>query len=495
MGSTFGGLEIAKRGLAAQQYALNTTGHNIANANTDGYTRQRVNMTASTPFTNPSLVSDLSPGQMGTGVTISSIDRLRQNFLDLQYRTENKNVGESQQKTDILGRIENILNEPSDSGLQASMNSFWDSWQQLSQPSSGSETKEVVKQQGIALAESLNSLSSSLTQFQQDINSTVDEKTKAIDSIGNQIQDLNKQINSLVPHGYSPNDLYDKRDLLIDQLSQLSDIDVQPVMDPDTGKDSGMVKVSIVSSRNGQNMVSSPLVDGTTKYDIKTVQNPSTNLYDVQLNGQNIAFNGGEMKGLLDARGDGTAQNLDQQIIPYYLSRINTLASNLITQVNSVHEQGNGGQGIPFFDGTDASNIKVAQPILDSVDNIAAGTTTASGDNQTALNIFNLKEQTNIAFTNAADGTTMTTSFDGYTRDIISVLGIQSQESQQLQGTKTALVSQIDNQRHSVSGVSIDEEMSNMIMYQNAYGAAARFMTTLDQLYDKLINSTGEVGR
>ncbi|WP_315907080.1 flagellar basal body protein, partial [Priestia koreensis] len=132
MTSTFHGLEVAKRGMSTQQAALYTTGQNIANANTPGYSRQRVNFEQTEPYPAPSMNRPEIPGQMGTGVKAGSIQRVRENFLDLQYRDEQNKVGYWSARSDALTKMEDILKEPSDSGLAKTMDDFWKGLQTLS---------------------------------------------------------------------------------------------------------------------------------------------------------------------------------------------------------------------------------------------------------------------------------------------------------------------------------------------------------------------------
>ncbi|WCK54199.1 flagellar hook-associated protein FlgK [Aneurinibacillus sp. Ricciae_BoGa-3] len=469
MGSTFAGLELAKRGLFAQQAALYTTGHNISNANTEGYTRQRVNLTATDSFPYPSIVNDRQAGQMGTGVTVDSVQRLREGFLDSQYRGENKNVGEFGARSDTLEKIETIMQEPSDSGLQHTMDQFWTSWQKLSQNPSDAATQEVVVQNGKAVAETFQFISSELKSLQHDVNDNVKVTADSMDTMAKNIASLNTQINNVVTNGNTPNDLYDQRDLLIDQLSNLADVTVTPVLNGTV--DTGMVSVTV----NGATLVDPNLASGYNT--VSTVGNGTiadgSPKYDVQIGSTTLGVGSGngKLNGLLTSR-DQIIDDLSGNGNGY-LNKINTLASTLINKVNSV---------TPFFSGTDASDIDVTA-------NDASLTPSNPGDNTMALQVYSLKEDPAISF-----GTT-TTSFDDYTRQIISALGVETQDAQRLRDNSKILVNDVDNRRQSVSGVSLDEEMSNMIKFQQAYNASARMMTTMDDVLDKVINNMGLVGR
>lgn len=315
MGSTFSGLEIAKLGLYAQQAALYTTGHNIANANTEGYTRQRVNMEAAPAFPYPSAVNDVSPGQMGTGVFIQAIQRLREDYLDLQFRTENKYQGEWETKVDILKKIETFFNESDHKGLSSTIDAFWKSLQDLANNPADPAAREVVRNAGIDIGDTLQYLSRSLAKLQEDVKMNIQVKTNEAQTIVDQIVNLNKKIGDLVPHGYRPNDLYDQRDVLLDRLSKMMDITVKPVFQ--NGKDTGMVDV-IVNNRVDQNNKNEPqtidlikdgVVAGNGITAVRKPINPKFSAptdpyyYEVQINGQGVSQPGGVLGALIEAHG------------------------------------------------------------------------------------------------------------------------------------------------------------------------------------------------
>src|SRR5688572_30105136 len=150
MASTFHGIEVGKRALFAQQSALSTTGHNIANANTLGYTRQRAEMQATSAIPYAGMQNDKSPAQLGTGVEVTKLVRLREEYLDVQYRGEIKNVGYWEAKSDTYIKIEEILNEPSNVGLAYTMDEFWKGWQELAKNPESVAARAVVRQRGVA---------------------------------------------------------------------------------------------------------------------------------------------------------------------------------------------------------------------------------------------------------------------------------------------------------------------------------------------------------
>src|SRR5690625_2378514 len=178
--STFQGLELARKALNAQQGALYTTGHNIANVNTEGYSRQRVNFETTSPFPMPSRVMPNIAGQIGTGVEIGTVQRVRDMFLDAQYRAENSRSGYWDTTSEALMRMENVMNELNETGLSQSMDLFWQSLQDLADHPDNSGARSVVAQRGLALTETFNHISRSLQAIQGDLKSQIRSEERRV---------------------------------------------------------------------------------------------------------------------------------------------------------------------------------------------------------------------------------------------------------------------------------------------------------------------------
>lgn len=494
MRSTFHGIEVSKRGLFAQQSALNTTGHNIANANTEGYSRQRVNMQATTGLPYVGMFQTIEPGLLGTGVQADSIQRLREEFLDIQYRNEFKRQGYWDARLETLEKVEGIMNEPSETGLQKVMDQMWQAWQDLAKDPTDTSARAVVRERSKAVADTFNTTYKHLQEVQTDLDNVVNVKAMEINSIGQQLASLNNQISNVVPHGYQPNDLYDQRDVLLDKLSKLVDIKA-------TQSTAGMVNVTI----EGRDFVT-----GITSQPFAAVQNPLTGVSDLTLGGAAFMPTSGYMAGTLESR---------DQIVPNILKRLDVLSVNLTKEINDIHRAGvslsdiNNGtvQDLPFFVDTTALagnaatkdyptgalRITINPEITKSLDAIAAAkpeaTSTPVGNNETALAIASIKFKVLAAGTGPNDLAESST-LDNYYRYTISQLGVDAQEATRNQANSEMLVGTVDNQRQSVSGVSIDDEMAEMVKYQHAYSASARVMTSMDEILDKVINGMGRVG-
>ncbi|KNZ70096.1 flagellar hook-associated protein FlgK [Thermincola ferriacetica] len=481
MRSTFFGLNIGRQALQAQQRALDVTAHNIANANTEGFSRQRAVMATTTPFAYPSVNRPIGAGQIGTGVMVEEVKRMRDSFIDLQVRQEVNKTGEWETKNNSLQKLEVIFNEPSDAGLRTVLDQFWEAWQELSKKPELEAVRSLVRQRGIAVAETFNHLDRQLTDLAEDLDASVKIKVDEINNIAGQVAALNDQIVRVEVQGDNANDLRDKRDLLLDELSKIVQITVKE-------DNSGAVTVSI----GGRALVSAA---GVSK--ISAVPNGANNGYvDLQwaVDGTAVSIQSGSIKGMLDIR-DIT--------IPSYRQQLDDLANALVTSVNAEHVAGYGlnktaaDPHFNFFDaaGTTAATISIDAAILGDLDNIAAASTAAdplaspsvenSGDGSNALNIAELKHQALLG----------TATLDDYYRGMIAQLGVEAQESSRMVDNQNLLLSQLENRRQEVSGVSLDEEMTNMIKFQHAYNAAARTITAMDEMLDTIVNRLGLVGR
>ncbi|MCW6061923.1 flagellar hook-associated protein FlgK [Clostridium sporogenes] len=226
MSGLFGTLNIGKSGMFAQQGAINTTSHNIANANTEGYSRQRVELQTTRPYCKPSMNSAAGPGQVGTGVQIVAINRVRDSFLDYQTRVELGVQGHFSSRHKFLSQIENILNEPTDVGISKLFGKFFDAWHDLSLNAQGSNAKSVVMEQSSALADELNHTFNELSKLKENTQREIQQTVFEVNSILNQINQLNQEIVQVKVAGQQPNDLMDRRDLLLDKLSAKFGIEI-----------------------------------------------------------------------------------------------------------------------------------------------------------------------------------------------------------------------------------------------------------------------------
>lgn len=551
MASTFHGLETARRALSTQQAALLTTGHNIANANTPGYTRQRVNLQTTEPYPAASLNRPQIPGQMGTGVKVGDAQRIRDSFTDMQLRAETSKLGYWEARAEQLSQMESIMNEPSETGLSNVMDQFWNSLQDLGAQPQNNGARRVVRQRGIALADTFNYLSSSLQAVQKNYRNEIDVNEMDLNSILRQINQVNKQIGDVEPHGYLPNDLYDERDRLIDELSTLINIKIEErssggnaspnaeglyniylanpqgeilrdsnnnpikLIDSQTNKaigfhinyDNRAILDSPVSSIKFFELDSESGFEGLTQIEADSCSTPIYQITDVSQFNSN-----GELRGYIEGYGFKNSDGDVEGLFNNMLADLDVMAYTFATKFNEVHQSGwnaieirtetKNSQDFFSFTGLDitadnikgaASKIKVADTILEDVDYIAAAQQTVDdvayiGNGTNALALADVKD---TVLNYAGNETNVQAYFQG----MIGTLGDNASQANRMTEVAGVLKDSLDQQRMSTSSVSLDEEMADMIKFQHAYNAAARNITMIDEMLDKIINGMGVVGR
>ncbi|XID96182.1 flagellar hook-associated protein FlgK [Paenibacillaceae bacterium WGS1546] len=519
MRSTFHAVETAKRSLFTQQTALQTTGHNVANANTVGYSRQVVNMTASKPMEAVGLTKSTIPGQLGTGVEFSSITRIRESFLDSQFRNENKTYGNWSIQADTLQKLETIVNEPSDTGLRAVMDKFWKSWHDLSENPEDITARKLVRETAKAVTDAFNQTARQLEELSADITENIDVKVNQINTSLETISSLNLQIRRIEGLGDNANDLRDQRDLLMDELSKI--INVTSVETADGGYQvlmGGVVLVdndivAPVTAAGLQASMAGGDLNGGEVYGMFVSRDQYVANYQQQLNTL--------VNGL--ANGDITVTIPAGSVLPEgtilngvtYTGPNRTLANDLTVTVkglNGLHQLGYTMMDPPQAGGTffvskdggplTAGNISLNANILADAGFIASSMRTAGtpesvvkGNKDLAMLISQFSEM-KIDFSSVATGAvTAQGTVNDFFRSVVGQLGVEAEEANRQTTNAKIVVDQVESRRQSVSGVSLDEEMSNMVKFQHAYNAAARFMTSIDETLDRIINGMGTVGR
>ena len=536
MRSTFMGLEASKRGLFTQQSALYTTGHNISNANTAGYSRQRVNMQPTLGFPGTGLNAPITPGFIGTGVEAGSVQRIRDSFVDRQYRQESNKLGYWESRSQAISQMEDVLNEPSDYGLAKSLDELWKSLQDLSVNPENGGARAVVVQRGIAVADSFNYMHKSITEIQDNTSKEIGISLNNVNSILEQIGDLNRQITAIEPNGYMPNDLYDARDNLLDELGTFFPIETSNVLSGGNalkvaegsvtvslklkdgtllkvvdGKDFAQLRVT-ATDREADKVTPNSMVEGLHLVSVDDAGTETFLNNDWTTAGaavsQNInSFSDlGKLKSLVNSFGfssDGTPTGTEKGLFPDMIAKLNLMAKSFAEEFNALHANGSdmyGAQGGTFFvnktneSETDisAGNIYISTAIIDNPNLIAASDSAPDplnpeeGNGKQALNLANMKFKSLVALENVS----VQTFFQG----VIGKLGVDGQQASRLMFNTVTLQQAVSERRASVSSVSLDEEMTNMITFQQAYNASARMITVVDETLDKIINGMGRVG-
>lgn len=510
MRSTFMGLETNKRGLFTQQSGLYTTGHNISNANTLGYSRQRVNMQATAGFPGVGLNTPTMPGFLGTGVEAGSIQRIRDGFVDHQFRQESNKLGYWESRSKAISQMEDVLAEPSAYGLQQSLSDFWSSLQTLAANPENGGARAVVVQRGEAVADSFNYMHKSLSEIQTNLGKEIGVSTKRINTILEQIGSLNKQISEVEPNGYMPNDLYDKRDLLLDELSTY--VPIETSYEKSGGRAleiaEGTVTVKIKTNDSTQPFItvvqkssySELTPDGSGGTDSEgnpvgamtkfTITGGPAEVDTLDVNNMQTA---GSLKSLTNSYGYVDAGKI-KGLYPDMLEKLDNMAKAFITEFNNVHS---GGEPLPidgkdkvdhFFTGEGAASIEVAKAIKEDPSRVNASS--AAGE---VGNAENAKKLGDVFFKPLGDleGSTIQTYYAG----VIGELGVQGEQAVKMSLNSATLLGAVSNRRDSISSVSLDEEMTDMIKFQQAYNASARMITVVDETLDKIINGMGVAGR
>ncbi len=488
MRTTFGTFNIATSGLFASQRSLDVTSHNISNANTEGYSRQSSLQRATMPtYGDPT-------GIVGTGVETYDIIRMRSSYLDQKYWGQNKSYQEWNVKQENLEQIEGIFNEPSETGIRKVMDEFFTSLEELSKKPGDSTCREAVSEKANMLTISINRNGKELLNAIRDVNFSVKNKVSEVNSLSEQIANLNKHIFGFELNGTKANDLRDQRNVLLDKLSSIVNITVSEMPGPN-GNNYMDVKIGGITLINHISFNKLATQDKSTWVS----DMGGGKISDVVWGGttdQLVKIEGGELKGMLDIRdGDGTGFNY--RGLPYYLNKLNEFTQGFVSSINKQHVQGvdyDGNQGINFFyePGTPAVNsvnFRVNPDVYANPNKIAASSLSDGESNNGNVNLL-------IELRNSKSMFPLVTGTpDDYIKSILSALAVDSSQAKRMTTNSQALVDQTENRRLSESGVSLDEEMTNMVKFQQAYNAAAKMITTLDKILDTTVNRLGVVGR
>jgi flagellar hook-associated protein 1 FlgK len=453
-------LNMAGNALLAHQLAINVAGNNIANVNTPGYSRQQLIMATS----NPQLSSI---GMLGNGVDAARVERVYDRFVGVQINNESQSLGRWTAQQQVLEGVEIIFDESDGFGLSQAMSDYFNAWQELSMDPEGETQRQMVISKGEVLANTFQQKYSAVQSAQHGIDADIKGAVATINQLSAQIADLNRKIIDTETSGHTANEYRDQRDLALKELSGL--IEISSFEDH-----SGAVKVSISGGRT--------LVDGVSHRSLTTRVNPTSGLLDVHLVSPDTStiditgsIDGGKVGGWLEAR-DITLQD--------YLTRLDDLADAIMQEVNGAHSAGRGldeSTGYDFFSGTDASDMQVNIDLVNDLNLIAASPDLAGvpGDGGNAVTIANLQHKTVL------NGNTAT--FGEFYGTLVSDVGNEVLEVSAYYQHQSDMVTQLENYRESISGVSLDEEMVNLIKFQSAYDASAKLISIADELMQTVL--------
>ncbi len=622
MASAFSGIEMGKRSLQAHTTALTTVGHNLSNASTEGYSRQRVNFNSADPLYRPELNREERPGQIGQGVGVASIERIRDNLLQNRILAQGDNSGYWNTRDEYIMMVEQVYNEPSDVSVRSLMDKFWEGWQELSIHPEDGASRQAVLQRGQGLIDGINNRYGRLKEIRTMINDDVRISVGQVNGILKDISELNIQIEKSQAVDDNPNDLMDKRDLLVEKLSGYMNITVDN-RDPDEFQihTSGMHLIQgkqvhyldTVPNRDNEGYLDIVWEANGNYADLKNGKlNSLIELRDTDLRGEvqkldmmtinfadmvneihsNAWGKNGEtgvdlfqeyqfinnLNGNYDRTGDGEFDssyvfrmtgtnalepkqqpglagtmtlsgptgNVDVEYFPAdtiedIVKRINNSSTEVVARLNRdnkliikastsaaienpdfvirhVEDSGqflvgyagilenSGAEGAYSWDQPDAVNqlngaeyavaplshpsgwLEINSEVKNDPSMLAAGfgnngRIAESGDGTAALAIAQLRNQPVMVG--------KLTSFDDYFADTVAEIGLKGEIAGRSNDAQDLVMKDLKDLQSSVSGVSLDEEMADMIKFQHGYAAAARFVTQVDEMLDTIINRMG----
>ncbi|MGH7505954.1 MAG: flagellar hook-associated protein FlgK [Longimicrobiales bacterium] len=459
-------LSNARSAMAASQAAINTTTHNIANAQTEGYSRKRVELVTGVPAMMPY-------GELGTGVRIQDIGRVRDRLLDVTFRNQTTNASAYNRRGELLSQIESLYGEPSASGLSSSLDVLWNSWADLGNDPQNDAARMVTRQAGQNVANQLERLAGGLDQLRETSDLRLRQEVGELNQYTAQVAALNQQIVAAESSGQTAGDLRDARDRAIDAIASIATVTVLERSDGSAAVIAG----------------DATLVDGNDSQTLGVDTTGGTYRL-VSARGTVVSAPGGST---------GATMAVLNTDIPAAMTELDAIAQALVSSVNALHTTGmspDGQTGINFFDDlgdvttVTARNLKLSDEVLADHRAIAAGagvldTSTgtivyAAGANDVATGLATLRDDPLAALGNRSIG--------AYYSTAVTRVGTDVRAAVDTAAVNETLASQADIRRQSVSGVSIDEELVQLIRFQNAYAAAARVITAADELFATVID-------
>ena len=502
---SFFGFQTAQRALLASQAGLNIVNHNISNANTDGYTRQRLDLSTSSPLAPPNLQGQINL-QLGQGVDIAGITRIRDTFLDNQYQKELGTQGELTKGNEIFNQLESVVDEPSSTGLANSIQQLFASVSDMRNSPQSLPARTAFIQKMVDLTQVIQNQGQQLADLHKNLVGTTGDATSfptsqlgiSITDFNSKlasIADYNKQINAILSSGATPNDLLDKRNQLVEQLSSLADVDVKPL-------NGEQLQISL----GGQILVRGTEVLDTLKLTANTGVNVAAvpALVTTTTGGTDITngIKGGKIKGILDLAGNNTAI----ENVYGVFSKLSSLFENLTSQFNTVQQAGRDLTGTqhPVTDttygqlfNTDSTYsgsgpkllfLKVNPNFKLNPDKIslAANDTTITGGFAGVGDSRNAQAFSNIR-TTVFSGLSNST-LETFHQSLVSRLGTDARSYQDRLDSQDTVITSLEGRRQSVSGVNLDEESLNLLKFQRSFEAASRMVKAFNEVYQTILN-------
>lgn len=443
--------DISRRSLASYQKALDVTSHNIANASNPNYSRQQVTFVTETPEVTSGMI-------WGTGVKIDHVQRAQNQLLEYQLLNNTPGYYSNEKQSELLGQIEQFFSEPTELGMSNLINGFFDSWNELAVTPNSVPLRNNVIYSAQKLASKVDSINDNLDIIKSDIVSEFKNDVDKLNNYLSQIQNLNKKIFEMKSIGTQPNDLLDERDKLIRQLSELANINV---------------------SYDSNNVASISIggvfaVDGNTSMTFEMHNSEGQLSLRAKGNNNTVTLRNGEMYALYDVYSNK---------IPDYENQMDTMVSTIVAEVNALHSNAYTLEeppvnGVNFFVEGVNGRLIINDEILDDPNKIAVSEDGTSGNGNIALQIADIADKKLINNLSISDAYS----------SLISGIANQKQTADELAQTEKLVIEQLELQKASYSGVSLDEEMSNVIKFQRSYDASAKMIKVADEMLETILN-------
>lgn len=471
MSTLFGSLNVARQSLHNMQLGITVAGHNMANATTEGYTRQKVALATERQSDAPHI--------LGAGAYVQQIQRVHDVLLEKRIQNHQSDTGLLESQKEMLDFIESSLGQfidrqsksvegsaatqgiGSPGSIAEYLDQFFNSLSSLSNDPTSSALRQQLANNANSLVNKLNSNSEAIGTLQSQISNEINDDVEKINELITQISELNYNIVADErAHRGESNDLRDKRQIKVEELAEL--INLEKTVD-----DNGLMTIYIDGIQMSGMNAAEQQVESFSKSDgsigLRTVNDALE-----------IGFTSGRLAGLSRVR---------DVVLPDLSSKFDSLASNLISEVNTIYQTGTdllGNSGELFFEGNDSSDITVNEDILDNPAKIQGSLDGEKGDNTIFINLFNLSNKKIASLNNL--------TFSENYADLIGNFGQTIKAVEDSLEDNTAVGDMLTQKRDSISGVSLDEEMTNLIQFQRAYQASARIINTLDEMISTAIN-------
>ncbi len=466
---TFDGLQVSLSSLFAQRRGLDVTGQNIANANTEGYSRQRVVMSSIGGNTVPAIFSTWN-GSSG-GVKVADVTRMRDTFMEIRGRAAHASLERTTVTQQTLAQVEQLVNEPSDTGLSESLSDLWAGFDEVSNNPGKEAPRSLLLQRASAVSDWLNAAHAAISEQWSADSTQLNALASEANTAAAGIAELNGAISRATIAGIPSNELADQRDLLAMKLSGLTGATTRV-------GDDGSLDVFLGNTS---------FVRGTVAEQLKMKSGSPADMAGTTTGTVALSWVDGSP---VDDLGGTTAGYLDvlNVTLPGFGTGLDKVANSIRDTVNAQHAKGvdlAGVTGGAFFTGTGAADLSVASTLTTST--IAAGAGPQKTPLEPGLDGSNADALAALA--------SSSTGPDSVFRTFVVDLGVTALTVNRRVDVQTSVTSDIDDARDATAGVNIDEEMVNMLTFQRAYEAASRTLTAVDQMLDTLINHTGLVGR